>query len=115
MVQSIRVRAAVVLVAAVRAVLLAGCAKAQPVSAKSAPSKQSGPRQAPARPGLPASPASPEQLGPATGNSSFVRPAAGTTIAGYDGVRNKGIDIGGSRGDPVVAAASGRVMLVSNS
>ncbi|MFM9426605.1 lipoprotein NlpD [Variovorax sp. GrIS 2.14] len=109
MVQRIWVRAAFVLVAAVSAIVLAGCAKDQPASVKSAASKQSGPRQAPAKPGPS------EQAAPATGNSSFVRPAAGNTIAGYDGVRNKGIDIDGSRGDPVIAAASGRVMLVSNS
>lgn len=109
MVRKISVRAAFVLVvAAVSAVVLVGCAKDQPATSRSAASKQSAPRRAPAAP-------APSDQAPATGNSSFVRPAAGNTISGYDGVRNKGIDIGGSVGDPVVAAAAGRVMLVSNS
>lgn len=109
MVQEISVRAAFVLVTALGAVVLVGCAKDQPTTARSTASKQSAPRQAPAKPGPS------EQAAPATGNSSFVRPAPGNTISGYDGVRNKGIDIEGSRGDPVVAAAAGRVILVSNS
>ncbi len=112
MVQKIWVRAAGVVMTAVVTVVLVGCAKDQPASVKGAASKPGATRPAPARPG-PSDQAAP--AGPSTGNSSFVRPAAGNTIAGYDGVRNKGIDIGGSRGDPVVAAASGRVMLVSNS
>jgi lipoprotein NlpD len=42
----------------------------------------------------------------------FIRPASGPTIARFDGNRNKGIDISGSAGDPVVAAAAGRVVYV---
>jgi lipoprotein NlpD len=33
-------------------------------------------------------------------------------LAGFDEVKNKGIDIGGAAGDPVVAAADGRVVYV---
>ena len=33
-----------------------------------------------------------------------------TLIAGFDEARNKGFDIGGKAGDPVVAAADGRVV-----
>jgi lipoprotein NlpD len=40
----------------------------------------------------------------------FIRPANGPTIAGFDGRDAKGIDIGGKAGDPVVAAAAGRVV-----
>lgn len=40
----------------------------------------------------------------------FIWPAAGTLLAGFDEVRNKGYDIGGKAGDPVVAAADGRVV-----
>ena len=106
MVQRSWIRAAFVLVPAMSVVMLAGCAKDQPVNTAS---RQSASRSAAAKP------VPPDQAAPATGNSSFVSPATGNTISGYDGVRNKGIDIGGSRGDPVVAAAAGRVILVSNS
>jgi lipoprotein NlpD len=41
----------------------------------------------------------------------FIRPAGGRTIASFD-ERNKGIDIAGSMGEPVVAAADGRVVYV---
>jgi lipoprotein NlpD len=37
-------------------------------------------------------------------------PAAGPVLAGYDEARNKGIDIGGKPGDPVLAAADGLVV-----
>ncbi|MET3494681.1 murein hydrolase activator EnvC family protein [Variovorax boronicumulans] len=42
----------------------------------------------------------------------FIRPASGTTIARFDGVRTKGIDIAGRLGDPIVASADGRVVYV---
>jgi len=35
---------------------------------------------------------------------------AGTVLAGFDEQKNKGIDIGGRAGDPVLAAADGRVV-----
>ncbi|MFH7044279.1 peptidoglycan DD-metalloendopeptidase family protein [Paucibacter sp. JuS9] len=37
-------------------------------------------------------------------------PAAGSVISQFDDLRNKGLDIGGKAGDPVYAAADGRVM-----
>jgi lipoprotein NlpD len=45
---------------------------------------------------------------------AYVRPAAGDTISRFDGKRNKGIDIAGTLGDPVLATADGRVVIVSN-
>lgn len=36
----------------------------------------------------------------------------GPILAGFDEVKNKGLDIGGSAGDPVLAAADGRVVYV---
>ncbi|WP_428414620.1 peptidoglycan DD-metalloendopeptidase family protein [Methylibium sp.] len=37
-------------------------------------------------------------------------PASGAVLAGYDEARNKGLAIGGKAGDPVTAAADGRVV-----
>ena len=37
-------------------------------------------------------------------------PAAGAVLQGFDEQRNKGLDIGGKAGDPVLAAADGRVV-----
>jgi len=63
----------------------------------------SGP--APATPSAPAALAS----GGAEG-MNFIWPASGTVLAGFDEAKNKGIDIGGKVGDPVQAAADGRVV-----
>ena len=40
----------------------------------------------------------------------FIWPASGSLIAGFDESRNKGYDISGKAGDPVIAAADGRVV-----
>lgn len=40
----------------------------------------------------------------------FAWPANGSLIAGFDEARNKGYDIAGKAGDPVLAAADGRVV-----
>ncbi len=41
---------------------------------------------------------------------SFAWPANGQVIAGFDEARNKGLDIAGKAGDPVLAAADGQVV-----
>jgi lipoprotein NlpD len=45
----------------------------------------------------------------ASGASEFIWPAKGKVIAGFAQPRSKGIDIDGKPGDPIVAAAGGRV------
>jgi lipoprotein NlpD len=40
----------------------------------------------------------------------FVLPSKGKVISAFDGAKNKGIDIAGKLGDPVVSAADGRVV-----
>ncbi|WP_027995699.1 peptidoglycan DD-metalloendopeptidase family protein [Simplicispira psychrophila] len=41
---------------------------------------------------------------------AFIWPSSGTLLAGFDEARNKGYDIAGKAGDPVLAAADGRVV-----
>ena len=41
---------------------------------------------------------------------AFIWPAKGTVIAPFDEAKNKGVSIGGRVGDPVLAAADGRVV-----
>lgn len=41
---------------------------------------------------------------------AFIWPANGALIAGFDEVKNKGLDISGKAGDPVIAAADGQVV-----
>jgi lipoprotein NlpD len=69
---------------------------------------------------VPSKPAASSPL-PAAGTSSstavanddglgFIWPASGNLLAGFDDVKNKGLDIGGKAGDPVLAAADGHVV-----
>ncbi len=45
-----------------------------------------------------------------SGGVAFIWPAKGKLVAGFSESTNKGVDIGGKIGDPVFAAAPGRVM-----
>lgn len=40
----------------------------------------------------------------------WIWPSKGPVVTGFDEVKNKGLDLGGAAGDPVVAAAEGRVV-----
>lgn len=60
------------------------------------------PQQAQTKP--PSQPPKPEPVG-----GDFIWPAKGKVIAGFSEPRRKGIDIDGKPGDPVLAAAAGRV------
>jgi len=43
---------------------------------------------------------------------NWIWPTHGAVLASFDEVKNKGLDIGGAAGDPVLAAADGRVVYV---
>ncbi len=60
----------------------------------------------------PAAAAAPSPAGPlvAAEDFSIAWPSSGQVIAGFDEARNKGIDIAGKAGDPVLAAADGQVV-----
>ena len=59
-----------------------------------------------------ASSATPAKPAVADGDINFIWPANGAVVAGFDEVKNKGLDIAGAAGDPVLAAADGRVVYV---
>jgi len=61
---------------------------------------------------LPPAGARPAPPPPPAKTASFLRPAPGRTISTFDGTRNKGIDIAGNMGDPIIASADGRVVYV---
>jgi lipoprotein NlpD len=56
--------------------------------------------------------APPAAAAAAAGTLDFIWPAKGKVIAGFAEPRSKGIDIDGKLGDPIVAAASGRVTYI---
>lgn len=61
---------------------------------------------------VPAAPAEPAAAGgaPTPAGGQWHWPAAGAVIAGFSEASNKGLDIGGRVGDPVHAAAAGKVV-----
>jgi len=82
-------------------------ASAAPTAGASAPVVASVPAAKPATPPIstapPAAASGDEDVG-------WIWPAQGTLLAGFDEAKNKGLDIGGKAGDPVLAAADGRVV-----
>ena len=61
----------------------------------------------------PAAPAAASTPAPVAGGPDEIRfswPTQGSVLAGFDESRNKGLDISGKAGDPVLAAADGRVV-----
>lgn len=77
----------------------AGKPAATPVAAASAPAPAPAPAAAPA-------------VERAADGLDFIWPAKGRVVAGFSEPRNKGVDIAGNPGDPVLAAAAGRVIYV---
>ena len=105
-------------VAATAAASPATGAVSRPVASSSvAPAGATPPvgQAAPAASAAAAAPAASASTAPATATAgedevAFVWPGTGVVIAGFDEAKNKGLDIGGKAGDPVVAAADGRVV-----
>ena len=58
----------------------------------------------------PAAPAPSATPNGADEEPGFIWPNNGTVLASFDEVKNKGVDIAGAAGDPVLAAADGRVV-----
>ncbi|OYU33022.1 MAG: peptidase [Comamonadaceae bacterium PBBC2] len=71
------------------------------------------PAKAASSPSAAASAASPASSASAAGGDDdlgWIWPSAGPLMTAFDEGKNKGIDIGGAAGDPVLAAADGRVI-----
>ena len=76
----------------------------------------SGSSVAPATPASAAVTAAPVPAAAASEDEvNWIWPAQGSLISGFDEVKNKGVDIGGVLGEPVLAAADGKVVYVGAS
>ena len=98
---SVAVAKPVVSGAAAATAIAAGSAKpaSAPVSAASSAAPAAAPPVAPAA----AVVASEDEI-------AWIWPSNGALLAGFDEVKNKGLDIGGKAGEPVVASADGKVV-----
>jgi len=88
-------------------------AVARPVTSGSATA--TSPAAASSAPTQAASAAKPAASAPAAASGSdedvaWIWPAQGAVLAGFDEAKNKGMDIAGKAGDPVMASADGRVV-----
>lgn len=95
---------------------VASAVVAKPVTTASATPLASTPAPAasaekPAAATTPVAPA-PTAGTPADDEISWIWPTNGAVLTGFDEVKNKGLDIAGHAGDPVLAAADGRVVYV---
>lgn len=77
-------------------------AKPAPVPSPAKPAPAAAPPKAPAQ----------EKAAPQESASLFIWPAKGKVLSEFAEPRRKGIDIAGNPGDPVVAAAAGRVTYI---
>jgi lipoprotein NlpD len=111
------------------ATVIAGAKPAAPASAPAAASSSAAATTSPVQSSavtttavapstVTATPVPPAQGGtsaaPAEDEVALIWPASGAVLAGFDEVKNKGLDIGGATGDPVLAAADGRVVYVGS-
>lgn len=84
---------------------------AQPVGGGTAQGRPlSEPATVAAQPAPAATPSKAPASAAAADNVAFIWPASGSVVDPYDEARNKGVGIGGKAGDPVLAAADGRVV-----
>lgn len=85
-------------------------AKPAPASTAAVPAKAASAPAATPTPSAPvaAAPANDDDIG-------FIWPASGAVVGSFDDAKNKGIDIGGKEGDPVQAAADGKVVYAGSS
>lgn len=93
------------------AVDVPGVAVARPVTSGAAvPVGSASAASAPAT--APVVAPAPPAAAAATGEEeiAFIWPSGGTLLAGFDEARNKGLDLAGKAGDPVLASADGRVV-----
>ncbi len=99
-------------VAVARPVTQGSASPTSAASAASAPAASTTTQAAPAaRPASsPAAPANPGAASAGDDDVAWIWPTNGPLIAGFDEVKNKGLDIAGKAGDPVVAAGDGRVV-----
>jgi len=103
-----------------RAVANSGRVESRPLDARAAAPAASpaAPASAAAPAAAPATAASAGETSPATREAddiTWVWPAAGAVVAGFEEGRNKGLTIVGKAGDPVLAAADGRVVYAGSS
>lgn len=84
----------------------------RPVGTGSIASTQVQPGQVSAPAARPAEPAATVATAASESGLSWIWPVPGPVIAGFDEVKNKGLDLGGAAGEPVLAAADGRVVYV---
>lgn len=86
----------------------------RPLDAKPAPSAASAPAQTAAAntPSPASAPTNPAPIAARIDDDelNWLWPASGTVITNFDEARNKGLSIAGKAGDPVLAAADGRVV-----
>jgi lipoprotein NlpD len=68
------------------------------------------PASAASAPAAPVAAASSPQPAATEDDIAWIWPAQGRLIAGFDEVKNKGYDIDGKAGDPIIAAGDGRVV-----
>ncbi len=88
---------------------LAMLQRGEPQASQSAPQVIAPPQQLKPAPAQPPSATTEPRDGEAI---EFIWPARGKVLAGFSEPTSKGVDIGGKPGDPVVAAASGRVIYI---
>ena len=82
-----------------------------PATGTAAPAAGQGSAAAtPTKPPVTTSSVAPAAAASGDEDVGWIWPAQGSLIAGFDEAKNKGLDIGGKVGEPVIAAADGRVV-----